>query len=272
MTLTTYPELEQGTDEWLAARCGIVTASVVHNLVSSRQPTAIDADCPECGSAAAEPCVGKRSPGPLKTLHTERAAAAREMPRRITADTTSETALGLIMALAAERITGHVVPIQPSRAMERGTLDEPYARDHYAERHAPVQEIGFMVKHFDGYSIGYSPDGLVGDKGLIEIKSREQKTQLKTVLAGEPPAENIAQMMCGLLVTGRAWCDYVSWSGGMPAWVHRVYPDTRWFDAIKQAVAAAETQIAEIVSTYLTATKDLPPTERVDHFAEMEIY
>jgi hypothetical protein len=175
------------------------------------------------------------------------------------------------MTLAAERITGHVEPVQPSRAMERGTLDEPYARDKYSEHHAPVDQIGFMVRQFGGFKIGYSPDGLVNEDGLIEIKSRAQKIQLKTVLANEVPAENMAQIQAGLLVSGREWCDYVSYSGGMKLWTNRVYPDPAWHAAILAAVEQFEKTAAEMVSTYLDATAELPATERIDHFGELEI-
>lgn len=272
MSLRLYEDLEQGSDAWLAARCGIVTASVVGQMVSSRQPSAIETGCPECGAEAVYPCTGKRSPGPLKTLHPARAAAARELDRVIAADVTSDTARGLIMTLAAERITGHVEPVMPSRAMERGTLDEPYAREKYAENYAPVAELGFMVRQFEGFKIGFSPDGLVGDEGLIEIKSRAQKTQLKTVLANDVPTENIAQIQCGLLVSGRAWCDYVSYSGGMKLWTKRVYPDPDWHAAIIDAVQQFETTATEMVSTYLENTADMPMTERIDHFPEMDIF
>ncbi|AXH44427.1 exonuclease [Arthrobacter phage MargaretKali] len=271
MTLHTYPELEQGTDEWLQARCGVLTASVIGDLVSSRQPTAIETDCPECGAESGGPCVGKRSPDPIKTLHPARAAAARELDRVITADVTSETALGLIMTLAAERITGFVEPTVQSRAMERGQLDEPYARDAYATHHAKVTELGFMVRNFGAYQIGYSPDGLVGDKGLIEIKSRTQKIQLRTVLADEVPGENMAQLQTGLLVSGRDWIDYVSYSGGMKLWTKRVHPDPAWQAAILDAADQAESVIAKMIHDYLTTTAGMPDTERIIHFPEMEI-
>ena len=271
MTLHIYEELEQGTPEWLNARCGIVTASVVGQLVSSRQPSAIEADCPECGSVAADPCVGKRSPGPLKTLHPARAAAARGMDRVISADLDNDTARGLIMTLAAERITQYVEPTPTSRDMERGQLDEPYAREAYAEHHAPVTELGFMVREFDGFKLGYSPDGLVGDNGLIEIKSRKQKIQLRTVLANEVPAENMAQLQTGFLVSSREWCDYISYNGGMKLWTKRVYPDPLWHDAILAAAEKVEKVVAEMIDTYITRTANAPDTERIDHFLDLEL-
>lgn len=226
MTLTTYTDLEQGTPEWLAARCGIVTASVVGQLITP------------------------------KTVKP----AANDYSR------------ALAVTLTAERITGHVEPIHENSDMMRGTLDEPFARDKYAEHFAPVDEVGFMVRDDWGFRIGYSPDGLVGEDGLIEIKSRRQKKHLSTILADEVPLENMAQCQAGLLVSGREWLDYVSFCSGMPLYVKRVLPDMRWFHAIQEAVESFEVASAEMVSRYTAATKDLPPTERLDHFAELEMY
>ena len=220
-----YEDLEQGTDEWYAARCGIVTASVVGQLITT------------------------------KTLKPAN----------------NDTARALTTHLAAERITGYVEPTATSRDMERGKLDEPYAREIYAEHYAPVTELGFMVREDFGYRLGYSPDGLVGDHGLIEIKSRRQKIHLKTILADEVPAENMAQIQCGLFVSGRDWLDYVSYCGGMPLYVKRVYPDFKWFDAINEATEAFEKEAFRMLDTYLTRTANNPPTERINHFPELEI-
>lgn len=224
MTLTVFEQLEQGSDEWLAARCGLVTASTVGQLITTK---------------TVKPAVNDYS-------------------------------RGLTATLTAERITGHVEPMQTSRAMERGTLDEPYARDYYSGHYAEAVEVGFMVRQFDGYSIGYSPDGLVGDDGLIEIKSRAQKKHLQTILANEAPLENMAQMQAGLLVSGRDWCDYVSFCSGMPLWTKRVSPDQKWFDAIHAAVQAFEQNAELMIATYSNLTADCPPTERLNHFEEQE--
>ncbi len=223
MSLEVFNELEQGTDEWLAARCGIVTASVVGQLITP------------------------------KTIKPA----------------TNDYSRGLTMTLAAERITGHVEPIHMNADMERGTLDEPFARDLYSDHFAPAVEVGFMVRDDYGFRLGYSPDGLVGDDGLIEIKSRRQKKHLATILADEVPLENMAQIQCGLLVSGRDWLVYVSYSGGMPLYVKRVLPDPRWFAAIIEAVADFEKSADEMVGRYLASTANLPTTERIDHFAEM---
>lgn len=165
--------------------------------------------------------------------------------------------------IAAERITGFTEPSFISADMWRGIDDEPRARAKYAEHYAPVTEVGFMVEEMCGVRIGYSPDGLVGDDGLIEIKSRRSKAQLATILSGTVPLENMAQLMCGLLVSGRDWIDYVSYCGGMPMFVTRVTPDIRWFDAILEAVQTLEENVADITSQYADAIRYLHPTERV---------
>jgi hypothetical protein len=126
-----------------------------------------------------------------------------------------------------------------------------------------------MVRDVAGYKIGYSPDGLVGDDGLIEIKSRNQQIQLATVLSDEVPQGNMAQCQAGLLVSGREWIDYVSYCGGMPLYVKRVLPDQRWFDAILAAVEQFEIDLEEMLMGYDTATFGLPATKRINHYEEM---
>lgn len=174
----------------------------------------------------------------------------------------NDTSRALVAQLVAERITGWTDPVYVSDDMLRGHDDEPRAVDVYAEHYAPVTTTGFMVRDDWGFSIGYSPDGLVGDGGLVEVKSRRAKKQLQTILDDAVPAENMAQLQCGLLVSGREWCDYVSYCGGMPLYVKRVEPDPEWFDAITEAVSRFEETAADIVATYATATKDMPATER----------
>jgi len=270
MTLQIFAELEQGTDEWLAARCGIVTASVVGQLISKGSPDAQTVACPKCDSGEGYPCIStaRKVPTPIKTIHDERAAKASELPPVFTV-ANNDTSRALVLTLAAERITGYVEPMRVSADMERGTLDEPYAREIYSEHYAPVTELGFMVRDDWGFRLGYSPDGLVGDDGLIEIKSRNQKIQLNTILDDKVPPANMAQCQTGLLVSGRDWLDYVSYCGGMPLYVKRVLPDMRWFHAIQEAVEAFEADADELVTRYLAATANLPKTKRINHYEEM---
>ena len=223
MSLKFYRDLIQGTDEWHAARCGMVTASVAGKLLTST----------------------------LKVAD-------------------NESSRGVVLTLAAERITGYVDPTYCGSSMERGHEDEPYARDTYSEHVAPVDEAGFMVRDFGDYRIGYSPDGLVSVDGQIEVKSRLQKIHLRAILEDRVPAENYAQIQCGLLVSGRDWCDYVSFCGGMPLYVKRVYPDPTWFAAIVAAVRQCEANVADILARYHEVVAGLPATERVNRDAEIE--
>ena len=181
------------------------------------------------------------------------------------------TTRALTAQLVAERITGHTDPTYMTDDMWRGVEDEPRARHLYAETIAPVREVGFITRNDWGFTIGYSPDGLVGDDGLIEIKSRRPKKHLTTILTDEVPPENMAQIQAGLLVTGRDWCDYLSYSGGMPLWRIRVYPDARWQEAIVDAVAAFEDTAAQMIAAYEKAVEGLPTTERTPNYAEIEV-
>jgi len=183
----------------------------------------------------------------------------------------NDNSRALTMSLVAERITGYTDPTYQNFDMMRGVLDEPIARDLYSKRFAPVTEMGFIVAEGYGYQIGYSPDGMVDTDGLIEIKSRRQKAQLATILAGEVPLENMAQIQCGLLVTSREWCDYVSFCGGMPLYVKRVFPDKQWLNAIVLAVETFEEAAAEMVAKYQAAVEGLPHTERQNYDMEMSL-
>lgn len=177
---------------------------------------------------------------------------------------------GLCAQLTAERVNGWSDdPMFTSADMERGIEHEPVAREKYAERiDAPVKTVGFMVRDDWGYSIGYSPDALVGDDGLLEIKCPRAKGHLTTVVTGVVPAHHMAQLQCGLLVSGRKWIDFVSFCAGMPMFVKRVTPDPRWQEAIVEAVAAFEQASADLASAFFAAADGLPPTERI----QLEIY
>jgi putative phage-type endonuclease len=176
----------------------------------------------------------------------------------------NDTSRGVTAALVAERITGVTEPSYMSDDMWRGVLHEPIARGYYAEHHNPVRECGFMVRQFDGFEIGLSPDGLVSDDGLIEIKCPRAKEHVRTILADAVPSQYMAQLQTALLVSGRAWIDYVSFHAGLPLYVKRVHRDLAWHDAILAAVEAFERNAERIVADWRAATRHLPATERID--------
>lgn len=219
MALREFPALEQGTPEWIEQRRGIVTASVVGQLLTTTgQP------------------------------------ARNDTSRRLT------------LSLVAERITGEVEPTFMNEDMWRGHEVEPIARDLYAEMGGPrrtVTTTGFLIRDDWGFQLGYSPDGLVGDHGLLEVKAPRAKGHLATILANEVPSHHMAQLQAGLLVSGREWIDFMSYRGGMPPYVKRVYADPKWAESIVDAVAAFEQRAVEMTLAYDVATRGMPSTPRL---------
>lgn len=222
MTITYHNDLVQGSDEWHAARCGLLTASEVKLILT---PT-------------------------LKIADNAKTRAH-------------------LWELAAQRISEYVEPQYISDAMLRGHEDEILARALYSEKHAPVEETGFVTNDKWGFKIGCSPDGLVGDDGMIECKSRCQKYQVQTIVeeftgVARIPEDYWLQVQTGLLVTGRKWCDFLSYSGGLPMAVVRVEADQRTQDAIIEAAAKFEARVSEVIADFHEAVKarGYHPTER----------
>jgi predicted phage-related endonuclease len=220
MAIKYLTDLVQGSDEWHAARLGLLTASEMNLILT---PT-------------------------LKVANNDKTRAH-------------------VWELAAQRISQYVEPSYIGDDMLRGFEDEVRARDLYSQHYAPVTECGFVTNDDFGFTIGGSPDGLVGDDGLIEVKSRRQKYQVQTIVEGQPPAEYVMQLQTLLLITGRAWCDFISYSGGLHMAVMRVYPDAAVQDAIVEAATAFEAQVAAAVIDYHAALLHPEgrylPTERV---------
>jgi putative phage-type endonuclease len=176
----------------------------------------------------------------------------------------NDTSRALTATLVAERITGWTEDTPMTSDMLRGVDSEPIARDIYSGHYQQAVETGFMRYDGDGWTLGYSPDGLVSDDGLIEIKAPRAKTHLNTILADRVPPYYMAQLQAGLLVSGRDWIDFVSYCGGMPLYVKRVQPDPLWHEAITYACQVFEDDAADMVRRYETATTGLPATERID--------
>jgi len=267
MTLDIHSDITQGSDEWHDLRRGIVTASTVAKLLTVGPPGPITYQCPTCNTNPGNPCISltNKTPTPIKTMHPGRYTFADQLAPTaapVIQVANTDTARAVTATLTAERISGFTEDTPMSPDMWRGVEAEPIARDLYAQHHAPVTEVGFMIEDRWGFPIGYSPDGLVGSDGLIEIKAPRAKNHMLTILSGEVPAQYMAQLQTGLLVSGREWIDYVSYSGGMPLWVKRVYPDTAWHVAILAAVGTFETAAADMAADFHAATADLPATER----------
>ena len=130
---------------------------------------------------------------------------------------------------------------QQSRDMERGTALEPIARDLYSKK---VKQVGFIQS--DDKVFGYSPDGLVGDDGLIEIKcprfDNKKGGILRFFLDSEAWKESYEdykyQIQGGLLLSDRKWCDFILYNDSMPNHpiINRVERDEKFIEKLKIAM------------------------------------
>jgi putative phage-type endonuclease len=183
----------QGSDEWLQARAGRVTASRVADLMAKTKSGA------------------------------------------------SASRVNYMAQLISERLTGQPSEGFSSAAMRHGTETEPEARAAYEMlTGADVVEVGFIPHPtIDGF--GASPDGLVGDDGLIEIKCPNTATHIETLLAEKVPSKYNTQMQVQMLCTDRQWCDFISYDprlpGDMRIWIKRVYRDDVFCGQIVAEVA-----------------------------------
>ena len=222
MTITYHPELVQGSVEWQAARCGLLTASEMKLIIT---PT-------------------------LKIASNDKERAH-------------------LYELLAQRVTQYVEPSYISDSMLRGMNDEIEAQIVYAKTYAPVTKVGFITNDKWGFTLGYSPDGLVGEDGLIECKSRSQKWQMQTlcdfVSADSIDPDFMIQVQTGLLVSERKWVDLISYCGGLFMATVRVFPDEKIHMAIADAAAAFEARLGAKFAKYqavLESKARLIPTVR----------
>lgn len=114
--------------------------------------------------------------------------------------------------IIAQRLTGKVRASYSNAAMRRGTELEPVARQLYIHNNpdAKIQETGFILHPSIKY-FGASPDGLVNDDGLIEIKCPNSRTHLETIRNQKPRFDYIIQMHAQMMCTERHWCDFISY-------------------------------------------------------------
>jgi len=164
----------------------------------------------------------------------------------------TETRKNYLWQLVAERLTKTPqAGFAPNAAMIRGTEQEPIARAAY-EAHSGVfvDQVGF-VPHPTIKWLGASPDGLVGDDGLVEIKNPNTATHLQYRKAGKVPTKYKNQMMLQLACTGRKWCDFVSFDSRLPTskmlFIVRFEPEQKeideMLDKIKVFLAEVEAEV-----------------------------
>lgn len=154
--------------------------------------------------------------------------------------------------LVAERLTGARVEGFTNAAMQWGTDQEPEARIAYEfYRDAAVVETGF-VPHPSIAETGASPDGLIGDDGLVEIKCPSIATHLETLDGAQIPQKYFFQMQWQMACTGRQWCDFASYDPRLPESM-RLYVER---------VAREDTVIAALEKDVIDFLKELRETVR----------
>lgn len=121
-----------------------------------------------------------------------------------------------MVELALERITNTRQESYVNDAMKWGTDNEPLARAAYEARTGELVDEVPMIEHPVIAMCGASPDGLVGDHGLLEIKCPNSATHIKTLRSQKPEGKYITQMAWQMACTGRLWCDFVSFDPRMP--------------------------------------------------------
>jgi putative phage-type endonuclease len=143
--------------------------------------------------------------------------------------------------LVLERVTGSKAESYTNSSMQWGIDQEPFARAAYeASRGVMVDEVGFLP-HPSIEAAGASPDGLVGDDGMVEIKCPDSKTALECWLSDNPvESKYFSQMQWQMRCADRSWCDYVVFDPRMPTkaqlFVTRVHRDEEWLSVTEGEV------------------------------------
>ena len=150
----------------------------------------------------------------------------------------------LIENLRHERITGVLTPVEVNEYMAHGSAMEPLACAAYEFiRDCKVAHVAWLP-HPDLDYIGFSPDGLVGDDGIIEIKSPAlEPRHMRTVESRKCPDDYLPQCQGGLWVTGRQWCDFISYFPSISVEIVRVERDEAFIQRLAAECAAVWSQV-----------------------------
>lgn len=166
---------------------------------------------------------------------------------KILAKGQGKTRKAYMMKLLAEIETGIPQESYSNSSMEWGIETENQAREYYkGYKKVEVEQVGFIKCS----GIGCSPDGLIGEEGLLEIKCPDSSTHLEYILANKMVSTYIPQVQGQLLVTGRKWCDIVSFDPRVtnrPFWCIRVGRDENKIAEIQKACDAFLYDLNELI-------------------------
>lgn len=196
---------EQGSEEWLALRCGKPTASEFSKVLAKGQ---------------------------------------------------GKTRASYLYTVVAERLSGQPGDGYSNRDFDRGHEMEPEARSHYAfVSDNTVDQVGFIENGI----AGYSPDGLIGAGGLLEIKSGLSHIVARALAEDRIPTEHTPQLQGGLWVSGRAWIDFVLYCPGLPIFIKRAEPDPEYIATLEREVRLFVSEVDQVVAKITGRRADRPP-------------
>ncbi len=154
--------------------------------------------------------------------------------------------------IIAERLTGVPYWHRVTPEMEWGKMQEPFARAAYELKfHVDVDQVGF-VKHPRIDRFGCSPDGLVGDEGMIQIKCPTTINHVDWMRNGTVPVEHMPQMLAEMACCERAWCDFVSFDPRLPEhlqlFVVRFDRNDKWIATIESEVEHFNAEVDQVMA------------------------
>ena len=165
--------------------------------------------------------------------------------------------------VVAERISGELSENYTGADAERGIAYEDEAiRAYEFQTDAKVKRIGMVRNDI----AGASPDGLVGDDGLVEAKAPRRHHYIRMILSDDPAADYRPQIMGQLWLTERAWCDLCLYAPPLPLFVHRVPRDDDYIADLDTAVVAFE---ADVVEACTEARRIIHTNEPLDPIEEL---
>lgn len=164
----------------------------------------------------------------------------------------SKTRNDYLNQLVAERCTGIIQQGFYNQHTERGHKQEKEARDAYAflTGNEPVL-VGFIRNG----EKGASPDALIGDHGLLEIKTKLPHLQVATILANKVPSTHLTQIQGQLWVAERDWCDFVSYCPHLDPFIRRVYRDEHFIQKLVSNVNRFIEELLEREAQYKANAK-----------------
>jgi len=164
--------------------------------------------------------------------------------------------------LIAERILQRKIEFYNSPAMERGLIVEADAADWYEfDQDVTVQKVGFITN--DDHTVGCSPDRLIGDEGLLEIKAPLPHTQIEYWISGEVNERFRPQLQGQLYVSQRSWVDILCWHDVLPKVVMRVEPDEQFISTLHRELQIFNFFIERVMEKIRATNEAVVPQGRL---------